>query len=301
MRRNVFGGLFFILVGTILILNNLGYLGWGIWLSFLTFWPLILVAVGLKLVFRNNLLVQVLAVLMVIGIPVAYHFGYTGPLTIHRTPFSGVNDTFNWSLEKDTKIQEVRLELNIGSGKVRVEPSGKLIEVRANGVSQPKVEAQGSSSSNKKQIIIEQAKHRIPPMGPGRNGREDWQLFLGRDVVWDLQLATGAVAADLDFSQLSLRNLDVDTGAGDLRIVLGDMKIQTEVKVDSGAGNVTFVIPDQVGVRAQLDTGIGSKDMAGRQWRQDGNVYTSENYEQAESKINIDLDAGVGGISIVKP
>lgn len=73
---NIFGGLFLIFFGAIFLLNNLGYIGWDIWLLFLDFWPLILIAVGLCLIFRKKVFIQFIVLLLIFAIPLAYYFGY---------------------------------------------------------------------------------------------------------------------------------------------------------------------------------------------------------------------------------
>lgn len=75
-ERKVFGGLFLIFLGVIFLLNNLGFIGWDIWLAFANFWPLILVAVGIRLIFRNNIIAQIIAFLLILGIPLIYYLGY---------------------------------------------------------------------------------------------------------------------------------------------------------------------------------------------------------------------------------
>lgn len=79
MRREVFGGLFLIFLGVIFILNNFGYLGWDIWSVFLEFWPLLLIVGGLRLIFLNNITVQIIAFLLLVIIPLAYYlYQYNG-------------------------------------------------------------------------------------------------------------------------------------------------------------------------------------------------------------------------------
>lgn len=48
-------GLVIILVGAILLLNNLNILEWAVWPNILKFWPLLLISVGISLIFRKRL------------------------------------------------------------------------------------------------------------------------------------------------------------------------------------------------------------------------------------------------------
>jgi hypothetical protein len=88
MRRDITGGLFLIFLGSVFILNNFGYIGWNIWQIYLEFWPLFLIAVGLRLVFRNNILIQIITLLLVFIIPLVYYFiGYGNNTNYHRNLF----------------------------------------------------------------------------------------------------------------------------------------------------------------------------------------------------------------------
>ncbi|PKM89365.1 MAG: hypothetical protein CVU87_05550 [Firmicutes bacterium HGW-Firmicutes-12] len=87
MRRDFIGGLFLILLGSIFILNNFGYIGWDYWQVFLEFWPLFLIAIGLRLIFRNNIFIQILALLLILIIPLVYYVGYGNNTKYRRSPF----------------------------------------------------------------------------------------------------------------------------------------------------------------------------------------------------------------------
>ena len=48
-------GLVIILVGVILLLNNLNILDWSVWYNILKLWPLLLISLGISLIFRRRL------------------------------------------------------------------------------------------------------------------------------------------------------------------------------------------------------------------------------------------------------
>lgn len=53
-RHGSLGALVLICLGVILLLNNLGLIPWGIWLSLWRLWPVILILAGLQSVFRGS-------------------------------------------------------------------------------------------------------------------------------------------------------------------------------------------------------------------------------------------------------
>ena len=296
--RNVFGGLFLILLGTIFLLNNLGYVGWDVWYLFFDFWPLILVAIGLRLIFHNNVLIQIIAFLLIAIIPLAYYFGFGYRLFPRWIQAPGNYETYNWSLEKDEKITEGDFTLKVGAGRIELKPSAQLISLAASSYGRPDIDAE--LQGTRQEISIEQDDASFPV----RNFRphsEEWTIGLGQDVLWNLKFKAGAASSQLDLRGIDFSKLDLDSGAGKLEVLFGEMKNDAEVEIDAGAGFVSLVIPESVGVRARLRTGVGSKNLTGRSWQQDGDTYTTNNYDQAAAKLRIDVEAGAGTVNITTP
>lgn len=72
--RDVFGGLFLIFLGILFLLNNFGILSWDIWRAYLDYWPLVLIALGLRLIFKDSVIIQILVLLLIFAVPLAIYF-----------------------------------------------------------------------------------------------------------------------------------------------------------------------------------------------------------------------------------
>ncbi|HLE49508.1 MAG TPA: DUF5668 domain-containing protein [Patescibacteria group bacterium] len=85
------GGIIFILLGLILLLNNLNIIPWSIWQILFRFWPVLLIISGIQLVAGNNGFIKIAANIMGLLI-VIYIFSYA---------FSEVNINFKtWAKAK---------------------------------------------------------------------------------------------------------------------------------------------------------------------------------------------------------
>jgi len=297
--RNIFGGLFIIFLGLLFLLNNIGVIGWDIWRIYAGFWPLILIAVGLRLIFRRNVLVQILIVLAIFVLPVLYYFNY-GSLIYPRWIHYGAPrsfETYNWNLAADPAVTEGRLDFRVGAGKIIVKASDRLAELEAAAFERPEIEAENRGGSQT--IKISQSGHRFPMMSGINLGGEEWTVGLSKEILWNLTINTGAAAGVYDLSAVKFSKLDLDTGAGQLRVLFGDTRADGEADIDCGAGEVTLVIPGSVGAEVRMHTGIGKKNLSGRSWTQNGDTYTSENFGKAATNLRISLDAGVGAVSVV--
>lgn len=61
---DVLGGVIFISIGIILLLNNFGVIPWTIWLHLTGFWPVVFVFIGLDLLSGNSPLLKILTTLI---------------------------------------------------------------------------------------------------------------------------------------------------------------------------------------------------------------------------------------------
>jgi hypothetical protein len=70
-------GLAIILIGVILLLNNLNILEWSVWYNIFRLWPLLLVSLGISLIFRRRLS-WLAPLVIVVGIIIGVSAGYMG-------------------------------------------------------------------------------------------------------------------------------------------------------------------------------------------------------------------------------
>ncbi|NTU73203.1 hypothetical protein HGB07_03470 [Candidatus Roizmanbacteria bacterium] len=53
-RSNILGGVTFLVSGTLLLLNNMNVIPWGIWEHVWKFWPVIIIFIGLNFILGGN-------------------------------------------------------------------------------------------------------------------------------------------------------------------------------------------------------------------------------------------------------
>jgi major membrane immunogen (membrane-anchored lipoprotein) len=127
--------------------------------------------------------------------------------------------------------------------------------------------------------------------------RNEWDLRLNNDVPMNLSLEMGAGTSDLKLAGLSLTGLDIKLGAGKCTVDLsGDWTRDLDAAIQTGAANVTVILPKDVGVRVEVDSGptaINAPDL-----KQDGNVYTNEAYGTSDVTLHINMQTGIGRINL---
>lgn len=150
--------------------------------------------------------------------------------------------------------------------------------------------------------------------------RNEWDLQLNETIPLDLRIEMGAGKHDLDLRSLAITELDVKLGAGDMTLALGDNSELDRAELDIGAGDVeldldstwshsaaisiqggvgkiTLYLPDEIGIRMSVTQGIGNLDVSGL--TREGGDWVNEVYGEADSTLEIDIQAGIGDIEVI--
>jgi hypothetical protein len=110
-------------------------------------------------------------------------------------------------------------------------------------------------------------------------------------------------AGAAEFRATQLGNLKaelIEVGAGVGSIMLGfggRWEQDARVSIDMGLGSLELRIPEGLGVRLRKDSFLTALDSEGLIKR--GDVYESLDYEDADYRIDIDLNAAFGSVSVV--
>lgn len=171
----------------------------------------------------------------------------------------------------------------------------------------------------------------------------EMKLALARDVSMDLEMAFGAVEADIDLGGFRLTALDIDTGASKMRLDIsepnaasistvslnvgaadvavrhignlnaeviemnagaakveldftGEWQRDVQVLVDMGVGSLSLRFPKGLGVRFDADTFLSSSNLEELVKR--GDTYFSLDYDDAEYRVTVDVDAAFGSVNV---
>ncbi len=126
----------------------------------------------------------------------------------------------------------------------------------------------------------------------------EWNLRLAKDVPLDVSFQLGAGDARLDLGELQLRNVEVHMGAGRIDMDLrGAPEHSYDVRVQGGVGEATIRLPRDVGIYAKAKGGIGEISTPGL--RREGDHYINDAYNTSKSSIRLDVQGGIGKISLI--
>jgi hypothetical protein len=96
---------------------------------------------------------------------------------------------------------------------------------------------------------------------------------------------------------LNCADIDVDGGVGEVVLdFTGNWRTDSNVEVDMGLGSLTLRVPKGLGLSVRKSGVLASFDSQGLVKR--GNTFYSENFEKADHKLNLNIDAALGVIKV---
>jgi hypothetical protein len=129
------------------------------------------------------------------------------------------------------------------------------------------------------------------------NVHYEWDLRFNSDVPMDMKIDLGVGGGDLDLGDLNLRELDIDVGVGGAEIDLtGERERDLQATIHGGVGGLKVLLPRDVGVRVEAESGLGRVDGSG--FNREGDVYTNDAYGRTDVTLSVRLDVGVGGVGL---
>jgi len=125
-----------------------------------------------------------------------------------------------------------------------------------------------------------------------------WDIGLTADVPLDLRLDTGASRATIDLVELRVRLLEIRTGASETRVRLPARAGQSWVRTETGVSSLSIEVPPGVAARVRTRMALGRTDVDERRFPRTVDGFVSPDYDSNPNRIEIDVQGGVGAVSI---
>ena len=293
-RTGLIGPALLIGLGTIWLLNTVGWIGWEAWDAILNFWPVVLIAIGLDLILgrRSPRWSALVAVAMLVALAGTIWWSGTRGVGGTGVASESIVQPLGGAARGDVEIAMGAGTLQIGS---LGDTAGLIAGTIAHRARNQLIQDYAVSGDTGTLVLREQ--DRQGGAFSVRQGQDVlWDLQLTRAVPLDLTISTGAGRATLDLAALQVTDLRVNTGVGTTTLTVPAMG-RVQARVSGGVGTTTIVIPAGMAARIEASSGIGSVNVSGA-FARDGKVYTSTGYEGAGNRIDMHVSGGIGTINI---
>jgi hypothetical protein len=287
--------LILITAGVIFLLNNLGMLSWSVWDVLWRFWPIVLIAIGLDILFgRRSLLGSLLALVLI----VALIGGAVWYAVTQSSIIAGQAITTDQVVQELSGATSADVQISFGAGSLHIgalKESANLIEGTIGTGPGETVRRDFAVNGNVAHFQLKSEGVPIMPFGPRRYD-QSWNLDLSPSVPMVLHVSSGVGESVLDLSALQLTNLEVSSGVGQMQLQL-PAHGRVQAKVSGGIGQVVVIIPAGMAARIHASTGLGGVSISSR-FQRNGRDYVSANYATADDRVDLDISGGIGQVVV---
>jgi hypothetical protein len=264
MRRSgLFWGVILLLIGLLLLLSNLDVISVDLWGAI---WAVILIALGVGVLWG-----------ILVGPGAAEGEDVTIPLE---------------------EAGSARIRVKHAAGRLRASggaAQGSLLEGTFSGGLDHR------TRRRENELDVEMSLPRVPyVLAPWNWGREGlgWSFRLSGEIPLSLAFETGASDARLDLSGLRVTELRLETGASSTNVTLPAHAGHTRVRIEAGAASVSLRVPPKVAARIRFKGALASVHVDQDRFPRAGGVYQSRDYDTAQNKVDIEVEAGVGSLRV---
>lgn len=302
-------GVTFIFIGLIWMFAKMGYLNFSIIGAIADLWPLIFVVIGVNIIFRRVRYVGLITWIGFLTAIVAYGI-YFSPqadwLDIHIGD-NWDNETSNTisnvtavsgsiPLAGNEQVKEANLELNLSAGNLNMGGADdNLIDYVL-----PKnfVDINQYTDGNSAKFEFNERKnvHLSKLTGRGVN----YDFYLNKNVLWFIGVNVGAADSEMNFSQVPVRELEINGGAGDFDLELGDLQDKSDVSINMAAGDLKITVPEHVGVKIVNNGFISDNNFRDVGLVKVDDSYQTPDYNQAEKVIYIEISSAASDLKLIR-
>jgi len=200
-------------------------------------------------------------------------------------------ETFSIPLDN---AKSVKYKFSHGAGQIEIKggaPMGQAISgLAAEGVSK-----KSHMDGDRLSVNVEAGASFVPFVGPSGGV---FRFQLSNDVPSFIRVETGASQLDMDLTDVPASEITLQTGASNSNVTL-PARGASHLGLEAGAASVNIRIPDGVSARVRIKEGLTSLNIERSRFPQvDSRLYQSADYDSAENRAEIDIEAGVGSITI---
>ena len=282
-------------IGIILLFFGIGLLAqnFGIAVNFdfwqiFQFWPVLIILAGLSLLSRGSAFGRLISGLIILVVLILILISFFWQFDSRETK------QYDFQIPKDAAITLSSVHIKTGAANLNVSGgSSDLVsgDLKSNIT---RLETDNEIKDGKSDTIIETT-------GSARffGGRltNDLNINLSDETPLALTVDSGAAKMDIDLSAIAAEDVDINTGASSLDLIIGSKAVNANYSISAGASSIRINLPKEIGAKISTASALTSKNFTDfRQINQ--NSYESDNFSSTDHKVYFNIEAGVSSIDI---
>jgi hypothetical protein len=190
--------------------------------------------------------------------------------------------------------KSVRYKFSHGAGQIEIKggaPAGQALT----GLTAETVNRNSHSDGDRLNVRVEAGASFVPFIGPSGGV---FRFQLSNEIPAIINVETGASQLDMDLRDVLASEIRLQTGASNSNVTL-PASGASHLDLEAGAASVNIRIPDGVAGRVRIKEGLTSLSIDKTRFPQiDSRLYQSADYDQAKNRTELNIEAGVGSITI---
>ncbi len=315
MRNNkLIPGIVLVLLGTVFLLRNYGYVDIH-WSNIFHLWPILIVIAGVNMIFANNRAPWAIALkigVIVIGFGLLFFGNFNRSYRLFQgddiefdIDDDGVEDgdvqrsemTRFFEEPYNDSIKTARLNIHGGATGYKLSDTTDLLFSAEAREYFGKYTLNTSTTDSSSVIDFRMKNNRFKNFGFNNNKSNKATFKLNVKPEWELDINAGATDLDFDLTKFKIRTVHIDGGAASFKVKFGQPLNVTTVKVNTGASDVDIRIPRGTAASIDVHTGLSSDDFEGFVKIHD-HRYETPGYASATNKFNIKINGGVSNFDV---
>lgn len=306
-------GVFLLFLGTIFFLINIGIISLDAVISFfLTFWPLLIVVAGIKIVIRafphGRLLSFIFSIVFDILMIVGFIYWRNANLVIINT---SMNDTRTAVQQSEyPNVTEKAYSFRFGATKYTISDTDSSSFVSYDGPSESDgIQTVITPTLNNSTLSIDFHNEfkRIFWFGLGYTNLKPYTVTLGVPTVpTNLTVDTGASQGDITMTKTPVKNVSMQLGAGQINATFTGNSVPDAITLKAGAGQMHLVLPKDTNITVTYSAGAGNVHVIDPNSSTDRNfgglgahgMYKSTNASTTAKNVTINASVGAGELVI---
>jgi hypothetical protein len=259
--RRAARGLNLIGFGVFLLLTTQGVLAWSFWADALRLWPVLLVALGLRLVVEKAAPWAVLLSPLLIQGTLAWVAVHPDRLSEPALVFAA-GDWKDFNLARSEEAKEWTLDAQLAFARVDLAAgaaSGNLVEGRSAGSRGRSVWLAREGTNPRARLRGERHRSGIV----WREQTEVWEIRVAEDLPLRVDLSLAFCEGPIDLGSLALTRADLDGAFNRLRVQLPAPERETRVNIEGAFNNLEISVPAGIPVRVEVDGFLNGVDRGG--------------------------------------
>lgn len=331
-------GLILVLIGLVILFDNLGYISFY-WMDIFHLWPLFIIVAGVSLVFAHSrsVLTTVIKVVVIVAafLFVILRYGEFGPrarmhndwVWHHRYNDNDDNDnddndgtvpddgdttsdkgvvkvggTHNFSLPYTADAKTAELNINGGASSYTLNDTTSQL-FRADTKEQWGRYEFSHHNEGQNYVLnfdLNGKQHMNFHWHGGDHDNSNLAVLkLNPNPIWTVNVETGAAAVNFDLSKFKIKGLKLNGGAASFDVKLGQPLETTNVEVSTGAASVDIRIPNGVACKVNISGFLSSNNLEDAGFKKNNDGdYETPGYETAKNKIYMNVSGGMASFDV---